>query len=42
LTGRPRPGSPSGDGEVYVSNWSVMPAMNPGGPTGQIIKFDIG
>ena len=28
--------------DVYVSNWSVMPAKNPGGPTGQIIKFDVG
>jgi hypothetical protein len=27
--------------DVYVSNWSVMPAKNRGGPTGQIIKFDI-
>jgi hypothetical protein len=37
--------APSGfayrDGQVYVSNWSVMPAKNPGGPTGQIIKFKI-
>jgi len=28
--------------DVYVSNWSVMPARNPGGPTGQIIMFDVG
>jgi hypothetical protein len=38
--------APSGfavkDDDVYVSNWSVMPAKNLGGPTGQVMTFDIG
>jgi len=29
-------------GAVYVSNWSVMPADNGGGPTGQVVKISAG
>lgn len=27
---------------VYVSNWSIMPADNGGGPTGQVVKISVG
>lgn len=26
---------------VYVSNWSVMPADNGGGPTGEVVKISV-
>ena len=29
------------DGGVYVSNWSIMPASNGGGPTGQVVKISV-
>ena len=29
-------------GAVYVSNWSIMPASNGGGPTGQVVKISLG
>lgn len=29
------------DGAVYVSNWSIMPASNAGGPTGQVVKISV-
>jgi sugar lactone lactonase YvrE len=30
------------DGRVYVSNWSIQPATNPGGPTGQVVSIKVG
>ena len=27
------------DGSIYVSNWSVFPGTNGGGPTGQIVRI---
>lgn len=30
------------NGAVYVSNWSIMPASNDGGPTGQLVKISLG
>lgn len=30
------------NGAVYVSNWSIMPAGNHGGPTGQVVKISVG
>jgi hypothetical protein len=27
------------DGSIYLSNWSVMPAENHGGPTGQVLRI---
>ncbi len=29
-------------GAVYVSNWSIMPASNGAGPTGQVAKISLG
>jgi hypothetical protein len=29
----------SKDGSLYVSNWSIMPAENHGGPTGQVLRI---
>lgn len=29
-------------GAVYVSNWSIMPADNHGGPTGEIVRIAVG
>jgi hypothetical protein len=29
------------NGAVYVSNWSIMPADNNGGPTGQVVKIPV-
>ncbi len=28
-------------GAVYVSNWSIMPANNGGGPTGEVVKISL-
>ena len=28
-------------GAVYVSNWSVMPAANGDGPTGEVVKISV-
>jgi hypothetical protein len=28
-------------GYVYVSNWSILPAKTPSGPTGQVVKIDV-
>jgi hypothetical protein len=28
-------------GRVYVSNWSIQPASNPGGPTGQVVSIKV-
>ena len=30
------------NGAVYVSNWSIMPASNGDGPTGQLVKISLG
>ena len=30
------------NGAVYVSNWSIMPASNGRGPTGQLVKISLG
>jgi hypothetical protein len=27
------------DGSLYVSNWSIMPAVNPAGPTGEVDRI---
>ncbi len=29
------------DGRVYVSNWSIQPASNPTGPTGQVVSIQV-
>ncbi|MEO3938622.1 ScyD/ScyE family protein [Dermatophilaceae bacterium Soc4.6] len=29
------------DGAVYVSNWSIMPASNGGGPTGEVVRISV-
>ncbi|MDQ2757028.1 MAG: ScyD/ScyE family protein [Actinomycetota bacterium] len=29
------------DGAVYVSNWSIMPAANAGGPTGEVVRIAV-
>lgn len=28
-------------GAVYVSNWSIMPADNHGGPTGEVVRIPV-
>lgn len=28
-------------GAIYVSNWSIMPAANGGGPTGQVVRISV-
>lgn len=30
------------DGSLFVSNWSVAPANSGGGPTGQVVRIDLG
>ncbi len=30
------------DGAIYVSNWSIMPAQNGHGPTGQVVRIPVG